>query len=338
MLGYEIDLGMLSLFLLLCSELCGEKCGLLAVALMLRPGDKLMALVVNSVRNDIVSPFLHPQCLALSLIANLGGQEFSETVAQDVAKLVTQPLDTGSSFLSPNDSHPKLDPEEIRRNRNAVIKKTCLCLLRLYRTNPDCLIADEWVTYLVKLVLDQDLGVVTSSMSLLLAMTSHQPHIFEGAIPYVLELMQRLLTGQGQVVPLEYTYYRIASPWIQTKCLRFLQYFKEPEDGAWETMKSILDMILSKSMDESNINKANADFSVVFEAMALVVSWALSRHSRISRGAPQADARAIGPIHRCERRQCTLPRFGHASQGGARGRPCRSADLSRHRRNVPERG
>lgn len=274
MLGYEIDFGHVEFISLIGAQNYAEKSvGYMAVALMLRPGDKLMALVVNSVRNDIVSPFLHPQCLALSLIANLGGQEFSETVAQDVAKLVTQPLDTGSSFLSPNDSHPKLDPEEIRRNRNAVIKKTCLCLLRLYRTNPDCLIADEWATYLVKLVLDQDLGVVTSSMSLLLAMTSHQPHVFEGAIPYVLELMQRLLTGQGQVVPLEYTYYRIASPWIQTKCLRFLQYFKEPEDGAWETMKSILDMVLSKSMDESNINKANADFSVVFEAMALVVSW-----------------------------------------------------------------
>lgn len=274
MLGYEIDFGHVEFISLIGAQNYAEKSvGYMAVALMLRPGDKLMALVVNSVRNDIVSPYLHPQCLALSLIANLGGHEFADTVAQDVAKLITAPLDTGSSFLSPNDSHPKLDPEEIKRNRNAVIKKTCLCLLRLYRTNPDCLIAEEWVTYLVKLVLDHDLGVVTSAMSLLLAMTSHQPHAFETAIPYILELMQRLITGQGQVVPLEYTYYRIASPWIQTKCLRFLQYFKEPEGGAWETMKSVLDMILSKSMDESNINKANADFAVVFEAMALVVSW-----------------------------------------------------------------
>lgn len=272
MLGYEIDFGHVEFISLIGAQNYAEKSvGYMAVALMLKPGDKMMTLVVNSVRNDVTTPYLHSQCLALSLIANLGGHEFADTVAQDVAKLITQPLETGSSFLSPVDSNPKIDPDEIKRNRNAIIKKTCLCLLRLYRTNPDCLIAEEWVTHLVKLVLDQDLGVVTSAMSLLLAMTSHQPHVFETAIPYVLELMQRLLAGNA--LPLEYTYYRIASPWVQTKCLRFLQYFKEPEDAAWETMKSILDMLLTQQTDEQNVNKANADFCIVFEAIALVVSW-----------------------------------------------------------------
>ena len=167
----------------------------------------------------------------------------------------------------------RADADEINRSRNAIIKKTCLSLLRLYRTNADCLDPADWVSYACKMIEDRDLGVITSAMSLVLGLTSHNVHIFEPLIPYVLELLQRLLTGTSANTPLEYTYYRLASPWILCKCLRFLQYFKEPEGPEWVRLERCLTQILSNVQDTENINKANAEYAVTFEAMNLVVSW-----------------------------------------------------------------
>ena len=274
MLGYEVDFGHVEFISLLGAQHYTEKSvGYMAVALLLKPGDRLLDLVVNSVRNDLHSNQMFAKTLALSAIANVGGNEFAETLAQDVAKMITVPLDTGGSFLPPADANPKAEAAEIHRNRSALIKKTCLCLLRMYRTNPDCLHPDNWVSYCCKLIEDQDLGVVTSAMSLVLGLTSHNVHIFEPLVPYVLELFRRLLAGTAANISLEYTYYRLASPWILCKCLRFLQYFKEPEGQEWEKLDKCLTQILSNVQDTENINKANAEYALTFEAMTLVVSW-----------------------------------------------------------------
>lgn len=41
----------------------------------------------------------------------------------------------------------------------------------------------------------------------------------------------------------DYAYYGIASPWLQVKCLRVLQYFPPPDDPA--VMHSLTDMLTS---------------------------------------------------------------------------------------------
>ncbi len=274
MLGYEVDFGHIEFISLLGSQHYAEKSvGYMAVALLLKPGDKLLDLVVNSVRNDLQSNQMFAKTLALSAIANVGGNEFAESLTQDVSKMITVPYDTGASFLPPTASNPKADPAEVVRNRNAIIKKTCLCLLRMYRTNADCLHPSDWVSYASKLIEDRDLGVVTSAMSLILGLMSHNVDVFEPLLPYVLDLLKKLLTGTSANVPLEYTYYRMASPWIMCKCLRFLQYFKEPEGPEWDKLEKCLNQILFNVQDTENVNKANAEYAVTFEAMNLVVSW-----------------------------------------------------------------
>lgn len=85
MLGYDVDFGHVEMINLLSSPKYTEKSvGYIAVSLMIKPTDELMTLVVNSVRNDLISPNPPGQCLSLQCIANMGGIEFTQTVGQDV--------------------------------------------------------------------------------------------------------------------------------------------------------------------------------------------------------------------------------------------------------------
>ena len=58
-------------------------------ALMLREGDELLRLIINSIRSDILSKQDNAICLALNSICNVGGKEFAEALATDVLKLLT---------------------------------------------------------------------------------------------------------------------------------------------------------------------------------------------------------------------------------------------------------
>ena len=51
-----------------------EKClGYIGISILLKTNDEVMTLVINSIRNDLVSNKASWQCLALSCIANMGG-------------------------------------------------------------------------------------------------------------------------------------------------------------------------------------------------------------------------------------------------------------------------
>lgn len=172
---------------------------------------------------------------------------------------------------------PKLHqkPEELLRYRNAIFKKSCLCLLRMYRSNPDCVDPAQWAAVFPSLLESDNLGVLTSAMSLLLSFTSHNHHLFEDLVPHVLYLFQRVLFRVGAGVAMDYTYYRIPSPWLQIKLLRFLQYFSPPEGEYWRIMSDVLYKILTKVdiTEDGGVNKGNAEYAISFEAIALVVSW-----------------------------------------------------------------
>lgn len=132
MLGYDVDFGHMEFISLLSSTKFQEKSvGYMAVSLLLRPSDEMMTLVVNSMRNDIIGPYHHGKTLALAALANIGGVDLAEALSADVQRLITASLEHGAS-------HRGLRPEGYESNRTLLSKKASLCLLRLFRTNPDC--------------------------------------------------------------------------------------------------------------------------------------------------------------------------------------------------------
>jgi AP-2 complex subunit alpha len=114
MLGYEVEFGHMEMISLISSTKYSEKAvGYIAVSLLLRSGDEMMTLVINSMRNDLLSHSNPSQTLALATIANLGGADLREGLFADVQKLLLR-SETDAS----------------------VRKKAALCLLRFFRESP----------------------------------------------------------------------------------------------------------------------------------------------------------------------------------------------------------
>lgn len=267
MLGYDVDFGHLEFISLLGSSNFAEKSvGYMAVALLLRPGDDLITLVVNCIHNDLIGRDPGATCLALATVSNIGGSDLAEALARDVQGLIERPIDQGGYNLNSG-----LDAEVTARNRSAILKKGCLCMLRIFRSNSECVDPGAWLHQLAQLLEDRDLGVTTSAMSLLLGLASHTPDSFEPIVPYVISILLNLIINR--MCPQEYLYYRIPCPWLQVKCLRFLQYYKEPEGLLQEQTMEILMKLLSTTTASESVNKSNADYAVLFEAIALVISY-----------------------------------------------------------------
>ncbi|GAB2274662.1 hypothetical protein Dimus_009433 [Dionaea muscipula] len=248
MLGYDVDFGHMEAVSLISAPKYPEKqVGYIVTSSLLNENHDFLRLAINTVRNDIIGRNETFQCLALTLVGNIGGREFAESLAPDVQKLLL------SSSCRP-----------------LVRKKAALCLLRLYRKNPDVLSVDGWSDRMTQLLDERDLGVLTSSMSLLVALVSNNHEAYWGSVPKCVRVLERI--ARNQDIPQEYTYYGIPSPWLQVKTMRALQYFPTIEDpNTRRSLFEVLQRILMGTDVVKNVNKNNASHAVLFEALALVM-------------------------------------------------------------------
>ncbi|KAF8873706.1 adaptin N terminal region-domain-containing protein [Gymnopilus junonius] len=222
--------------------------GYLAVTLLMHENSDFLRLVVNSIRKDLDSNHEVDNCLALHAIANVGGSEMAEALAEDVHRLLISP--TSQSFVK---------------------KKAALTLLRLYRKHAEVIPAAEWALRIVSLMDDQDLGVVICVTSLVMALA--QDHLDAFAVCYTkaVDRLHRLVIEREYSAT--YAYYKVPSPWLQVKLLRLLQYYSPPEDPA---IRSVLQQVLQSIMNNSaepsrNVQHNNAQHAVLFEAISLAI-------------------------------------------------------------------
>ncbi|XP_022854310.1 AP-2 complex subunit alpha-1-like isoform X2 [Olea europaea var. sylvestris] len=248
MLGYDVDFGHMEAVSLISAPKYPEKqVGYIVTSCLLNENHDFLRLAINAVRNDIIGRNETFQCLALTLVGNIGGREFAESLAADVQKLLI------SSSCRP-----------------LVRKKAALCLLRLYRKNPDVVNVDGWSDRMAQLLDERDFGVLTSSMSLLVALVSNNHEAYWSCLPKCVKVLEKL--ARNQDVPQEYTYYGIPSPWLQVKTMRALQYFPTIEDpNTRRSLFDVLQRILMGTDVVKNVNKNNASHAVLFEALALVM-------------------------------------------------------------------
>ncbi|KAJ4970513.1 hypothetical protein NE237_003612 [Protea cynaroides] len=248
MLGYDVDFGHMEAVSLISAPKYPEKqVGYIVTSCLLNENHDFLRLAINTVRNDIIGRNETFQCLALTMVGNIGGREFAESLAPDVQKLLM-----------------------LSSCRPLVRKKAALCLLRLYRKNPDVVNVDGWSDRMAQLLDERDLGVLTSVMSLLVALVSNNHDVYWSCLPKCVKILERL--ARNQDVPQEYTYYGIPSPWLQVKTMRALQYFPAIEDpNIRRSLFEVLQRILMGTDVVKNVNKNNASHAVLFEALALVM-------------------------------------------------------------------
>jgi len=275
MLGYDVDFGHVEFISLLSAPNFSEKSvGYMAIGLLLRPDDQLMHLVYNAIRVDLHAHVVHSKTLALGAIANLGGEDMAKSLAADVKKVLAETLEMPHSqhrFSYDVNGKPP-DATEMQRSVMAVLKKAALASLRLYRAAPEVIDPAEWVNILAILLRRDNVGLMTSTMALVTGLASHNHSLFEKLVPLVVTILTKLVIDS--TCPADYVYYRVPCPWLQVRCLRFLQYFKEPDGEQWSTLSSVLLRILTRGeASHDSINVQNTQYALVFEAIALVVSW-----------------------------------------------------------------
>ncbi|KAJ7981101.1 AP-2 complex subunit alpha [Quillaja saponaria] len=248
MLGFDVDFGHMEAVSLISAPKYPEKqVGYIVTSCLLNENHDFLRLAINTVRNDIIGRNETFQCLALTMVGNIGGREFAESLSPDVQKLLL------SSSCRP-----------------LVRKKAALCLLRLYRKNPDVVNVDGWADRMAQLLDERDLGVLTSSMSLLVALVSNHHEAYWSCLPKCVKILERL--ARNQDILQEYNYYGIPSPWLQVKTMRALQYFPTVEDpNTRRSLFEVLQKILMGTDVVKNVNKNNASHAVLFEALALVM-------------------------------------------------------------------
>ncbi|KAF2300664.1 hypothetical protein GH714_015044 [Hevea brasiliensis] len=226
MLGYDVDFGHMEAVSLISAPKYPEKqVGYIVTSCLLNENHDFLRLAINTVRNDIIGRNETFQCLALTMVGNIGGREFAESLAADVQKLLK---------------------------------------------NPDVVNIDGWADRMAQLLDERDLGVLTSSMSLLVALVSNNHEAYWSCLPKCVRVLERL--ARNQDIPQEYTYYGIPSPWLQVKTMRALQYFPTIEDpNTRRSLFEVLQRILMGTDVVKNVNKNNAAHAVLFEALALVM-------------------------------------------------------------------
>ena len=222
--------------------------GYLAITLLMHENSDLVRLVINSIRKDLDEFNEINNCLALHAIANIGGKEMAEALAEDVHRLLISP--TSKSFVK---------------------KKAALTLLRLYRKHPEVIPADEWANRIVSIMDDSNLGVALAVTSLVMTLAQDNPEAYVISYQKAVDRLAKIVLEDDYTN--EYIYYKVPTPWLQIKCLRLLQYYPPSEDATVrKTIHSVLEQILDNSQDTpKNVQHNNAQNAVLFEAINLAI-------------------------------------------------------------------
>jgi len=256
-LGYEVDFGhMEALNLITCPGYPEKTVGYLACVLLLSETNEFLRLIINSVKNDLMSNNDEIQAIALACVANVGGREFAETLTIDVQRILLSP-----------------------KSRPQAKKKAALCMLRLLRKYPEGFGEDgvggipEFKDRLLDLLEDTSLGVVTATTSLLLGLVSHSPSLWVEAVPKCCKLLSKLTHPNAiNEYGAEYVYHKTVNPWLQVKILRLLQYYPPPEkEEVQRKLEDALSKIINETTMQKHVNANNAAHAVLFEAVNYVI-------------------------------------------------------------------
>jgi len=252
LLGHDIDFGQTEAVNLLYSNKYTEKqIGYLFISVLISGNSEMIALIVQSIKNDLSSRNPVHVSLALQCIANIGSKDMAEAFGQEIPKLLV--------------SGDTLD---------VVKQSAALCLLKIFRTDPSIIPSGEWTSRIVHLLNDQHMGVVTAAASLIDALVKKNPEEYKGCISLAVSRLSRIVTSSYTDFQ-DYTYYFVPAPWLSVKLLRLLQNYPPPEDpGVRTRLSECLETILNKAQEppkSKKIQHSNAKNAVLFEAISLII-------------------------------------------------------------------
>ena len=79
-----------------------------------------------------------------------------------------------------------------RDTLDVVKQSAALCLLRLFRTDPNIIPSGEWTSRIIHLLNDQHMGVVTAATSLIDALVKKNPDEYKGCVSLAVSRLSRV--------------------------------------------------------------------------------------------------------------------------------------------------
>ena len=170
MLGYEVDFGAMEIINLITSTKFVEKStGYLATSIILNQASESMELIVNALRNDLVSGSQEAKSLALQCVSNMGDVQLADSVTEFVYNLLVGQQESAN-----------------------VRKKAALCLLRVLRaTEKPCPAA--WHAEIFRTFDCDHFGLITASSALVLSMVSKNAKACFAIVPRCILILEKLV-------------------------------------------------------------------------------------------------------------------------------------------------
>lgn len=244
LLGHNCDFGHLEAVNLLSSNVYSEKrIGYLFLSVVGNGTFDFTPLIINAINDDLRSQKDVFQNLALQFVANNGNIKMADSLADPVIDVL------------------------LAKHATIFVKQTAaLSLLHLLRMKSDLSLNEFQRNSIIALISHDELGIVITSASLIEYLAKHFTLQFESCVKQCIGKLDIILNSTN----VYYIYDYISAPWIVVKLLRILKNYFVPFDlHLKRKLRNCLQMILNKANDSPKLEKYNAKFSMIYEAISL---------------------------------------------------------------------
>ncbi|OLY81745.1 AP-1 complex subunit gamma-1 [Smittium mucronatum] len=249
LLGYPVQFGQLECLKLVASSRYSDKrVGYLGVMVLIDENQEIMTLLTNSLKNDLQNADDYIVGLALCTLSNLGSEEASRDLIDDVIRLI------GSS-------------------RSFIRKKAVIAALRIIRKVPDFI--DTFVSRTRSLLGDKNHGVQLSAVALLSEICSSSNaalEIVQKMVPIIVRQLRSLLNSSSG----DHEIGGINDPFLQIGLLKLLRQLGTDSVVVADEINDILTQVMTQTDDSKNVGT-----SVLYECIRVVLTVPSEKSLRV---------------------------------------------------------
>lgn len=238
-LGENVAYGQMEVLTLMSSDIYSYKrIGYMAAGVLIDEGSEIAVLLTHTLLKDLRSTNFRVQCLALSLLANLGTQEMCQSLVTEVQRL-------------------------IETQTSCVMKRAAMAAVRIVKHIPE--LAETFKPSIQQLLKHGSHSVVASAINLMEQMILSQPDMRKSYGKYQAAFTKILRQLSQSKASREFLFSVFNDPFLQTRILRILSVIKKPSDDLDEVLESIVTGVDIKR---------NTGRAILFQAVETIVATA----------------------------------------------------------------
>ncbi|KAH3683912.1 hypothetical protein WICPIJ_005112 [Wickerhamomyces pijperi] len=229
-------------------------------------GGDFSTLIVNSVKKDLNSHDVNDNLLALSCVATLGNQTFSDVLIEDVFQILRSPTST---------------PDLKKRSSLAFLKLLKASGVDILESHP------QWIPRILTLLDDENQAVVLSVIPLVEFIAAEMGLVQAQTMIPILTNKLKFLIIEAHKVPQEYVFGGLSNPWLIIKICKLLELLLPDlsviDQSSLRTLREcvarVIEISQNKFKDYSVKNAANA---ILFGVISLANNLDPSTEALIS--------------------------------------------------------